>query len=79
MSTRVSLWSGITGLLVIGLGGLLAWRDATEWLTLAVVAIGGVLINPPAIIGLVKAWRSKRNSQAARWTEPKDAPPVNDP
>ena len=60
-SDRHAVRNSIAGFLVFGMGLYLHSHDFSEWGTIALMFLGGVLIQGGSIIELVRAWRKGTN------------------
>ena len=65
-SDRHALRNTITGFVVFGIGLYLHAQDFSEWGTIALMFLGGVLIQGGSIVGLVQAWRQGRQPDVIR-------------
>ena len=54
---RNAMRNSLAGFLVFAIGLYLHAHDFSEWGTIALMFLGGVLIQGGSIVGLVQAWR----------------------
>lgn len=60
-SDRHALRNSIFGIVVSGTGVVLYLKGFPAWGTVALVFLGGVLVQGESIVGLVRAWRKGTN------------------
>lgn len=65
-SDRSAVRNSIAGFVVFGVGLYLHAQNFSEWGTIVLMFLGGVLIQGHSIVGLVRAWRGAREPSQIR-------------